>query len=107
MKKLIRLFTPIIFASSTLFISSSTLARPAPAEVIQPLMDCLNQSIPAEKAKAAPSKRGIKDHCAKELQALSALQPDVKASILSQIDKGLDRHMADMPSAAVDMPKVK
>jgi len=97
----------VIFTFLSLLFSSFVFSQSEPSVIIQPLMDCLNQSIPAEKARSNPSKRGIKNRCSKELQALSALQPDIKASIMSQIDRGLDKHMADMPSAAVDMPKVE
>ena len=97
----------VIFSFLSLLFSSFVFSQPEPGAVIQPLMDCLNQSIPAEKARSIPSKRGIKGRCSKELQALSALQPNVKAAIMSQIDKGLDKHMADMSNAAVDIPKVE
>ncbi len=85
---------------STVLISSSALAQPSMAEVIQPAMDCLNRAVPDEKVKLAPSRRGIKDACAQELKALSALPPDVHASIMSQIDAGLDRHLTDVPNVA-------
>lgn len=103
---------PLVIVSSlslflSLVLSPFVYSQPEPSAIIQPLMDCLNQSIPAEKARSIPSKRGIKNRCSKELQALSALQPDIKASIMSQIDKSLDKHMADMPNAAVDIPKVE
>ena len=97
----------VILTFLSVLLSPFVFSQSEPGDIIQPLMDCLNQSIPAEKVRSIPSKRGIKGRCNKELKALSALQPDIKASIMSQIDRGLDKHMADMPSAAVDIPKVE
>lgn len=83
----------VFYSSSSL--SQATASHRATAEFIQPLMDCLNGVLLSEKAKAESSKRAIEDSCAVHEQALSALPPDVKASIMSQIDSGLDKHLRE------------
>ena len=85
----------VIFTSLLLFSSSPAFSQPAADEFLKPLMDCLNEAVPVEKAKPNPTVEGIKDTCANELQLLSLLPPDAQAAIAADIDSGLVRHLAN------------
>ena len=85
----------VIFASLLLFSSSPAFTQPEPSALIQPLMDCLTQALPIEKAKPSPQLQAVKDACVNEMQLLSILPPDVVANLIAEIDVGLAQHLAE------------
>lgn len=85
----------VLFTSLLLLSSSPVFSQPATDEFLKPLMDCLNEAVPIEKAKPNPTIEGIKAACVHELQLLAILPPDAQADMVANIDIGLEQHLAN------------
>ena len=85
----------VIFAFFSLFFSSFVFSQPEPSAVIQPLMDCLTEALPIEKAKPTPTIQGVKDACVNEMQLLAMLPAELRATLAAEIDSGLAQHLTE------------
>lgn len=93
-KPLVILVSSFLIFFSSVF-STQVFSQPDPGAVIQPLMDCLTEALPIEKAKPNPQLQNIKDACVNEMQLLAILPPDVMANLIAEIDVGLTQHLAE------------
>ena len=85
----------VILTFLSLLLSPFVFSQPDPGAVIQPLMDCLNAAVHVEKEKPSPNLQGIKDACVNEMQLLAMLPPDVRATLVAEIDTGLAQHLTE------------
>ena len=99
--------SPLVFTATLLLsLSSSVFSQTNSSDIIQPLMACLKSAVPTEKSKATPKTQNIKHACSRELQALSALSPNVRARLMEDMNSGLAKHLKDKPKLE-EKPKLK
>ncbi len=105
--KRILMKSPLVLTATLLLsFSSSVFSQSNSSDIIQPLMACLKSAVPTEKSKATPKAQNIKHACSSELQALSALSPNVRARLMADMNSGLAKHLKDKPKLK-EKPKLK
>ena len=85
----------VILTFLSLLLSPFVSSQPDPGAVIQPLMDCLTEALPIEKAKPTPTIQGVKDACVNEMQLLAMLPAELRATLAAEIDSGLAQHLTE------------
>ena len=85
----------VILTFLSLLLSPFVFSQPDPGAVIQPLMDCLTEALPIEKAKPTPTIQGVKDACVNEMQLLTMLPAELRATLAAEIDSGLAQHLTE------------
>jgi len=85
----------VILTFLSLLLSPFVFSQPDPGAVIQPLMDCLTEALPIEKAKPTPTIQGVKDACVNEMQLLAMLPAELRATLAAEIDSGLAQHLTE------------
>jgi len=85
---------PLVFFTLVI-LSSQSFSQVDPVTVIQPLMACLTEAIPVERAKPEPDIEVIKLACSSEMQALSVLPASVRTTVEADVDGALIKHLSN------------
>jgi len=91
---LMKMKAPLVIFTLVI-LSSQSFSQVDPVTVIQPLMACLTEAIPVERAKPEPDIEVIKLACSSEMQALSVLPASVRTTVEADVDGALIKHLSN------------